>query len=429
MLPNLSQRDAKAVWHPFSPQLASHQPDNIPIVKAEGSLLYTSDGKQIIDAVSSWWVSVHGHCHPHILSRVKQQLDNLDHVIFAGFTHHPAVELAEQLLQIVPGNYDKVFFSDNGSTAVEVGLKMALQYWYNTGKPRKQLIAFRHAYHGDTFGAMALGERGVFNIPFESFFFETVYIDLPDDDNYHAVNQQFEKLISSKDTAAFIFEPLILGSGGMLMYRPEHLNRLIGLAREHGVLCIADEVMTGFYRTGTMFATEQLSLKPDIICLSKGLSGGIMPLGATLCNKEVTAQFVSDDKSKALYHGHSYTGNPIACTAALAGLELFNDILYKDKIKEISNMHEIFKVKLDAYERVANCRSCGVVLAFEIITEEPDTYFNSIRDRLYQAFIDRGVLIRPLGNTVYIMPPYVITREQLLKVYDAILDVLTSRII
>ncbi|HYC29044.1 MAG TPA: aminotransferase class III-fold pyridoxal phosphate-dependent enzyme, partial [Chitinophagaceae bacterium] len=276
----LTERDKKHVWHPFTPFL-SNAPEIRPIVKAKGALLYDENGSTYIDAVSSWWVSVHGHSHPKIISAAARQMKKLDHVIFAGFTHEPGVELAEKLLSKLPGEFDKIFYSDNGSTAVEVAIKMALQYWWNKGIPRKKIIAFRHAYHGDTFGAMSVGERGGFNKPYESFLFDVEHIDIPTLENYTLVNQNFTEIISTGDVAAFIFEPLVLGSGGMLMYDAQLLDHLLEIAARHDVICIADEVMTGFYRTGTMFACEQLKYKPDIICLSKGLSGGILPLGVT----------------------------------------------------------------------------------------------------------------------------------------------------
>jgi adenosylmethionine---8-amino-7-oxononanoate aminotransferase len=423
---SLSKRDRQVVWHPFTHYAPGGSLPPIPIISAKGALLAAEDGRTYIDAISSWWVSVHGHCHEHIIARVTEQLQQLDHVIFSGFTHGPGVSLAEQLLQLLPGNYDKIFYSDNGSTAVEVALKMALQYWWNKGTPRRRVIAFRHAYHGDTFGAMAVGERGGFNRAFESLLFDVSFIDLPCKNNYINVIQQFKNEISSNDVAAFIFEPLILGSGGMLMYQPEYLDILLEIAELNGVITIADEVMTGFYRTGTMFACEQLQLQPGIVCLSKGLSAGIMPLGATACTKNVYDAFVSDDRQKTFYHGHSYTGNPMACAAGLAGLELFLDKNYLYKISYISKIQQKFKVILDRNANVVNARLCGVVLAFDVKHDSATSYFNELRDRLYQAFLDRGVLLRPLGNTVYIMPPYVISEEQLHRVHTVILEVLDT---
>lgn len=417
---NLSERDKNTIWHPFTQhQTAS---EAIPIVKGNGAILYDDNGKEYIDAVSSWWTNLYGHANPHIGERIKQQLDELEHVIFAGFTHPQAIQLAENLLQLLPANQSKVFFSDNGSTSVEVALKMAVQYWSNSGKKKNRIIAFHNSYHGDTFGAMSIGARGVFNQPFEPMMFDVEFIDTPNPDNYNEVISRFQDIIAHQDVAAFIFEPLIQGSGGMLMYEAQYLEALIKLAQANDVINIADEVMTGFGRTGRKFASNYLHHQPDIMCLSKGITGGFMPLGITTCTQPIYDAFLSDDKLKTFFHGHSYTGNPLACAAANAACELLEQ--YQPVINELTQMQEFFKNQLKTVESIENLRQLGTIVAFDVKTSAQSGYFNNLRDFLYEQFIQRGLLLRPLGNTIYIMPPYCITREQLENVYEGIHEVL-----
>lgn len=437
---NLSERDSNLIWHPFTQQQTAGP--NIAITHGKGALLYDENGNEYIDAVSSWWTNLFGHANPEIAKAIKKQVDTLEHVIFAGFTHQPAIELAEKLIELLPSNQSKVFFSDNGSTCVEVALKMAIQYWYNQGNEKTTIIAFKNAYHGDTFGAMSVGARGYFNQPFESFLFEVEFIDLPTNDNFELVSAQFLDIIQTKKVAAFIFEPLVQGSAGMLMYKAEYLDKLLEIAQQNEVICIADEVMTGFGRTGKTFATDYLEHKPDIFCLSKGITGGFLPLGITTCTQQIYEAFLSEDKLKTFFHGHSYTGNPLACAAANASLgQLVNAQL---TINNLVSWQTEFLSKLKENSKIENLRQQGTIVAFEVKTEAdysllqdiaigvPDerikysgsNYFNDLRDFLYGNFIKRGILLRPLGNTVYILPPYVISKEQLQRVYEVIGEVL-----
>lgn len=417
---NLSERDRKVIWHPFTQQQTALP--NIGMVSGKAALLYDENGKEYIDAISSWWTNTLGHANPEIAQAIKQQVDALEHVIFAGFTHEPAVQVAEQLLDLLPEHQAKVFFSDNGSTAVEVALKMAIQYWHNQAIQKNRIIAFKNAYHGDTFGAMSVGARGYFNQPFESFLFEVEFVDLPTASNFEEVRSHFQTLLHKNDVAAFIFEPLVQGSAGMLMYEAAFLDELLKIAQQADILCIADEVMTGFGRTGKLFATDYLQYQPDIYCLSKGITGGFLPLGITTCTQKMYDAFVSHDKLKTFFHGHSYTGNPIACAAAAASLRILKNA--QDKIDQLVHLQTYFVEKLQVHPKIENIRQAGTIVAFEVKSNTSSDYFNNIRDVLYENFIKRGVMLRPLGNTVYVLPPYVITEQQLLRVYEVIEEVL-----
>jgi adenosylmethionine-8-amino-7-oxononanoate aminotransferase len=413
----LAERDAKVIWHPFT-QMKNPLP-HIPIVRGEGVYLYDEAGNRYIDAVSSWWVNIHGHAHPYIAARVSEQLSTLEHVIFAGFTHEPAVQLAERLLPLLPGEQQRVFYSDNGSTAVEVALKMALQYWVNISKlPRTKIIAFKDAYHGDTFGAMSVSGRSPFTNAFNSLLFDVDFIDLPTAQNIAQLKSKINYL--SNEVACFIFEPMVLGTAGMQMYEASLLDELIGACQQHGILTIADEVMTGFGRTGRYFSSEALSVKPDIFCLSKGLTGGTMPMGVTTCNAKVFDAFLSDDKLKTLYHGHSYTANPIACAASLASLDLLLAPETMANIQRVSASHASFLNRIQDHPKVKAIRQTGTILALEWETGTDTSYFSGLRNQLYQYFIERGIVLRPLGNIVYILAPYVISDEDLQYIYDTI---------
>ncbi len=418
---DLAERDQAVIWHPFTQMQTAPLP--IPIVRGEGAVLYGADGRQYLDMISSWWVNLHGHAHPHIARRVSEQLQTLEHVIFAGFTHQSAVELAERLLTILPKNQAKVFYSDNGSTAVEVALKMAFQYWHNLGKPRRKIVALKNAYHGDTFGAMAVSGRSAFTAPFTSFLFDVEYLPVPIVGQEANVLKQAEALFAD-DVAAFIVEPLIQGAGGMVMYEPDVLDRLIQLARRTDSLIIADEVMTGFGRTGRLFASDYLQEKPDLLCLSKGLTGGTMALGVTACTQAIYDAFLSDDRFKTLFHGHSFTANPLACAAALASMDLLLQTQTQTAIQRIANHHAEFAARLAAYSTVSTIRQRGTVLAFELKAGEQTSYFNAIRDVAYNFLLDRGVLMRPLGNVLYLMPPYCTTDEQLAYAYASVEELL-----
>ncbi len=413
---SLSDRDLKVIWHPYTQMKTAAPP--IPIVRGEGACLYDEEGKCYIDAVSSWWVNIHGHAHPYIAQKVAEQLNKLEHVIFAGFTHPTAVELAERLLEIVPSNQQKAFYSDNGSTATEVAIKMCLQYWHNQGVQRTKILAFNNAYHGDTFGAMAISGRSAFTAAFDSLLFEVEFVDLPDQSNIKNLKSQISDLKS--DLACFIFEPLVQGASGMLMYEAEYLDQLMAHCRNEGVLLIADEVFTGFGRTGKSFACEYVTTQPDIMCFSKGLTGGTMALGLTTCTQQIFDAFLSDDRLKTLFHGHSYTANPVACSAGLASLDLFLAPATSENINRIANNHQQFALKIKDHRRIRTTRQTGTILAMEWETGSDTSYFSSLRDKIYQYFLDAGIILRPLGNVLYILPPYCITDDQLSYIYSKI---------
>jgi adenosylmethionine---8-amino-7-oxononanoate aminotransferase len=413
----LKERDAQVVWHPFTQHYTA--PFSIPIVRAEGAYLFDDAGKQYIDAISSWWVNLHGHSHPYIAQKVAEQFLQLEQVIFAGFTHEPAVTLAERLLDILPQNQSKIFYSDNGSTAVEVALKMAIQYFHNQGLTQKvKVIALENGYHGDTFGTMAVGAKSGFNAPFEAFLYETIYLPVPTKGQEQQTLAAMQTLVQNADEiACFIFEPLIQGAGGMVMYEPDVLNELIKLAKDNHIITIADEIMTGFGRTGKLFATDYIEQKPDIFCLSKGLTGGAMALGVTSCTQAIYDAFLSEDRRKTLFHSHSFTANPLACTAGLASLDLLLTQETYDKISKINELHTEFKQRNAHYPHIT---VKGTILSIEIQTEEGTSYFNNIRDIAYKFFIEKGILIRPLGNIIYLLPPYCISEEDLRYIYQCI---------
>lgn len=422
---NFTQLDAQHVWHPFTPQTGAEP--NIPIVRGEGALLFDEAGNAYIDAISSWWVNIHGHCNPYITERIKAQLDTLEHVLFSGYTHQPAIELAMKLKTLLP-YMDKVFYSDDGSTSVEVALKMAFQYWHNKGMPRTKVIAFENAYHGDTFGSMSVGARNVFSNAFTPFLFEVVHIPVPVKGREEEALAGLRKHIDIT-TAAFIFEPLVQGAAGMIMYEADVLSEMIALCREHKVVTIADEVMTGFGRTGTLFATDQCTQKPDIICLSKGLTGGFMPLGATVCTSGIYSAYVTDDRTKTFFHGHSYTANPLACAAAIASIDWFEKGNVLTSITHLSEMLATVARKSESHRSVQQVRVKGCILAIELHSAEVTGYLNTIGEKVASFFHKRGVIMRPLGNVIYFIPPYCITTEEVQKVAACIeefLDILQS---
>lgn len=413
---SLAERDQAVIWHPYTQMQTAAAP--IPIVRGEGVYLIAEDGTRYIDAVSSWWVNIHGHAHPYIAGKVTEQLRTLEHVIFAGFTHPSAVELAERLLQILPGNQKRVFYSDNGSTAVEVALKMCFQYWSNQGSPRTRVLAFHNSYHGDTFGAMAVSARSAFTKPFEQFLFDVEFIDLPNAENIHQLTDHISTL--SPQLSAFIFEPLVQGAGGMNMYEAGYLNELLAHCRKEGILTIADEVMTGFGRTGKLFASDHLTEKPDLMCFSKGITGGTMALGLTTCAAKIYDAFLSDDKLKTLFHGHSFTANPVTCSAALASLDLLLQPDTMAGISRIEKQHRQFAASIAGHPKLRTIRQTGTILAMEWETGDNTSYFNSLRDQLYNFFLGEGILLRPLGNIIYIMAPYCITNDELQYIYQKI---------
>ena len=405
------------VWHPFTQHATAPEPLNI--ARAEGAYLETADGRRIFDAISSWWVITHGHRHPKIVAALKAQADQLDQVIFAGFTHQPAEMLARQLIAVAPAGLEHLFYSDSGSTAVEVALKMALGFWRNRGEARTRIIAMEHAYHGDTTAAMSAGARGVLNASYEPILFDVERIPFPAQGQEQATLDALEAACRAGDAAALIVEPLILGAGGMLIYSASVLAQMKAICARHGVLLVADEVMTGWGRTGTLFACEQAGIAPDILCLSKGITGGLVPLAVTLCSAAVFDAHVSHDRSKTFFHSSSYTANPIACAAASANLEIWETEPVRQRVTDLAALQadRLKPFSLDA--RFENVRQLGTITALDI--KVPDAgYLASIGPRLYAGFIERGVLLRPLGNTVYLMPPYCTAAEDLDAAYAAI---------
>lgn len=432
---NLQQRDAAVIWHPFTPQ--KNHPYCIPIVKAKDSLLSDELGNTYIDSISSWWVTLHGHANEYIAKQVYEQALQLEQVIFAGFTHEPAVALAEKLLPLLPGNFAKVFYSDNGSTSVEVGIKMALQYWWNkqltddiqeSASSRTKILAFNNSYHGDTFGGMSVSHRSVFTKAFDGLLFDVIFIDTPTVENIGEIKAIIHK--HSNQIAAFIYEPLIQGAGGMHIYDGYLLNELLNTCKLLEIICIADEVMTGFGRTGKFFASDYLHKKPDIICLSKGLTGGTMALGVTACSAKIYEAFNSDNKLKTFFHGHSFTANPLACRAALASLELLTQPATITAIENIvlHVQHFYDELKKIASTKIKNLRCLGTIIAFEYETEEHN-YLNNTALQITQLALQEGLYLRPLGNTVYIMPPYCISKEELEKVFAFLKGLITTDLV
>ncbi|MCW3077803.1 MAG: adenosylmethionine-8-amino-7-oxononanoate transaminase [Bacteroidetes bacterium] len=412
------EKDRAYVWHPFTPQLPLKS--NINITRGEGVYLIDDKENKYLDAISSWWVNLHGHCNSYIAQKISEQLKQLEHSIFSDFTHPSAILLAERLLKHLPVNQSKIFYSDNGSTAVEVALKMALQFWHNQEQTKTVFIAFENAYHGDTFGSMSVGARNVFSNAFEALLFDVQHIPLPTDKNINEVKDQLISILKKGNVAGFIFEPLVQGASGMRMYETSYLDELIAICNKHKVITIADEVMTGFGRTGKFFASDYLLNKPDIFCLSKGLTGGFMPLGVTSCAGFIHQAYLSTDKAKTFFHGHSYTANATACSAALASLDLMEKEQTWLQIKMIEKAHLMFKEKICVSPKLKNVRVKGTIIAFELKTEEHSHYLNAASQSISSYFLEKGIILRPLGNIFYLIPPYVIKESELKIIYDSI---------
>ena len=458
----LISRDAAHLWHPYTQMLT--RPAPIPIVRGQGVYLYTEDGRRLLDGTSSWWVNIHGHSHPALNAALSAQARELEHVVFANCTHRPAVELAERLVEVLPPGLTRVFYSDNGSTAVEVAMKMACQYWSNRGESRRTFVALHHAYHGDTIGAMSASEDSLFTRPFASMLFDvarahapycyrcpmgleratcrieclgppaesgTVLGGLPV--SAAVVSGSAGTLAAlleqhAGSVAAVIVEPMLQGAGGMLVWPAEFLAGVRRLCDEHGALMIADEVLTGFGRTGKMFACEHANVSPDIICLSKAITGGYMPLGATVATEQVYDAFLSTDRSRTFFHGHSFTANPLACAVALASLELIHDTHALEQVAAIERWLTHGLDPLRSLPIVGDVRVIGGVGIVELVvdktTKDAGGYLDDIGPRLTQSLLDRGLLLRPLGNVLYVMPPYVITEAETAWVTEQIGDVL-----
>ncbi|MDE1207846.1 adenosylmethionine--8-amino-7-oxononanoate transaminase [Tenacibaculum larymnensis] len=419
---NLQERDKKHLWHP----LKQHQthPDSLGIVKAKGCILTDEHGNEYIDAISSWYTCMFGHCNDFITSRVYQQMQTLDQIMFSDFTHEPAVKLSEELIKILPENQNRIFFNDNGSTAVEAGIKMALQYYFNKGEKRTTFIAFEDGFHGDTFGAMSVSGLSVYNGPFEDFLMDIQRIPVPNGENNEVIAQKLQEIISENNVAGFIYEPLVQGAAGMKVHKAKDLNNILEVCKSNDILTIADEVMTGFGKTGNNFASDEITTKPDIICLSKALTAGLVPMSITSCTEEIYTAFLDNDISKGFFHCHTYSANPIACSAALASIELLKTQEIQDNIQFIEESNKTFAKKIESHQKVNSTRGKGVILAIDLNTNSGR--YGTLRDQLLKSFMNEGVFLRPLGNTVYIQPPYVITKEQLNKIYTTIEKVLDS---
>lgn len=415
---SLSERDQKHNWHPYTQhQTAPHFP---AIVKGKDALLWDESGKEYIDAIASWWVNPFGHGNTFIATAIHRQLTTLEHVLFGGFTHEPAVLLSERLIEILPANQKKIFYSDNGSTAVEVALKVALQFHYNKGVKKTKIIAFEEGFHGDTFGAMAASGISFFTEAFQGSLLEVVRIPVPTTGNEEKSLQALEALVNTGEFAAFIFEPLVQGAAGMAMYAPEILDRLIAVCKAGKVFTIADEVMTGFGKTGKTFACDYLQRQPDMMCLSKALTGGTIPMAVTTFTQEIFDGFLNADVNHALFHGHTFTANPTGCAAALASIELLETEEMRSNIARINTSHLSFEKSVRNHPKVKTTRVLGVIFALEIKTGNQESYYGTLRNKLYDFFIQNGVILRPVGNIVYILPPYIITGSQLQKVYETI---------
>lgn len=419
MKKSLSQRDQCHLWHPLTQHKNSAPP--IGIVRAKGAKLWDENGKEYIDGIASWYTAMYGHCNEEITTKVAAQMNVLDQIVFTGFTHEPAVVLSEKLMAILPQNQQKIFFNDNGSTAVEAAIKMALQFHHNRGNKKNTLLAFEDGFHGDTFGAMSVSGLSVYNGPFEEFFLKVVRIPTPKKQNTSEVLTTLKQLISEHDCAAFVYEPLVQGAAGMKFHSAEGLEAVLKLCKENGILTIADEVMTGFGKTGKSFASEYMTTQPDMMCLSKALTAGMMAMSITSCTQRVFDAFLDDDIAKGFFHAHTYSANPLACAAAIAGIDLLTSEKMQQDRTRINQLHTLFATKIEANPKVSEVRVLGIIIAIDLNVEMER--YGDLRNRLFDHFMERGVYLRPLGNTVYILPPFVITNAELEQIYSAIEEV------
>ncbi len=422
--------DKKHVWHPFTQELTA--PDPILIKGAKGSILYKENGEEVLDLVSSWWVNIHGHANEKIVQALHKQAQTMEHVIFAGFTHKPAIELSQRLTKILPDKLERVFFSDNGSTAVEIALKLSLQYWFNKGQSnRKRIIAFNNSYHGDTFGAMSVAKESGFYEPFEDKLFHVDFINYPstymNDPNLEQTEEEclkeFTNLLdkTAQDTSAIILEPLIQGAGGMNMMTTNYLQKMVKIAKSYGILVIFDEVMVGFGRTGDIFACNKAKVEPDLICLSKGLTGGFLPMAITVATEEIYEAFLDEDFNRAFAHGHSFTANPLGCAVALASLDITLSDETQANLKRIEKLHRDRLEEASTLKNVEKVRLCGTVGALDVISTEQSGYTSPIGTKLKTYYWKHNIHLRPLGNVVYMLPPYCTTNDQLNKGWDVLL--------
>ncbi len=409
-----------AVWHPFTQHAL--EPPKKRITSTGGAYLIDEDGNRLLDAISSWWVITHGHRHPRIMEAIRAATETYDQIIFAEFTHEPAEQLAKGLIEIAPLGLQHVFYSDSGSTSVEVAIKMALGYFHNQGEVRDRIVVMEGSYHGDTIGTMSAGERGVFNAAYEPLLFGVDRLPFPEPGSEQETLDGFEAICRAGRVAALLIEPLILGAGGMKIYAASLLAGLKQIAVRYGCLLIADEVMTGWGRTGTMFACEQAAITPDILCTSKGLTGGAVPLAATLATAEIFAAHLSTDRRKTFFHSSSYTANPIACAAAVANLDVWRSEPVFDRIRAIKETHRQQLARFEGDARFAGVRQAGTITALDLVVPAGG-YLAEAGPRMRKLFRERGLLIRPLGNVLYLMPPYCVTEQELANAYDAIDEV------
>ena len=416
----LKQRDKKHLWHP----LKQHQlhPESLAIIKAKGCIITDEDGNDYIDAISSWYTTMYGHCNDYIIEKTYEQMQQLDQIMFSDFTHEPAVTLSEQLIHILPEGQNKIFFNDNGSTAVEAAIKMALQYHFNTNDKRSVFIAFENGFHGDTFGAMSVSGLSVYNGPFEEFLIDVKRIPTPNGSNTEAILELIKTYNLEHKIAGFIYEPLVQGAAGMKIHDAHGLNAILSYCKKQDILTIADEVMTGFGKTGRYFASDYMETKPDIICLSKALTAGLIPMAITSCTQAIYNAFLSNEMAKGFFHCHTYSANPIACATAIAGIELLTSTEIQANIKRITAAHEDFALHIAGHPKVKSTRHLGVIFALDLKTKTER--YGALRDILLKFFMDRGVFLRPLGHTLYIQVPYIISEVQLKKVYEVIEEAL-----
>ncbi len=427
---------ALQIWHPFTNSALDPAP--LLVRQAEGVHLHLGDGRKIIDAISSWWVNLHGHANPRIAKAIAGQAEKLEHVILAGFSHEAAEELAARLSKWLPRELTYLFFSDDGSTAVEVALKLAVQHFQNLSRPEKsEIVALAHGYHGDTAGAMSVSDESPFTQPFESMRYavhrvNSAYcyrcpVGLKRESCHIECVQQLERLLEERgeQIAAVIVEPLLQGAGGMIVHPVEFLQSVRALCSKYDVLLILDEVLTGFGRTGKMFACDLANVVPDLMCVSKGITGGFLAMGVTLCTDRVEVAFRSENRRHTFYHGHSYTGNALACAAANANLQIFEDEPVFDRIATIAKINAERLAQLREMHQVGDVRQIGTMGAMELVAEDAG-YLSALRPKLYGFFLERGVLLRPLGNVVYVLPPYVIEPDELHRVYDVMVEAIEA---
>lgn len=413
----ISQRDKKYIWHPLNQHKLT--PESIAIVKAEGVYLYDENGNKYIDGISSWYTASYGHCNPKIIEAVKKQLGQLNQVVFSGFTHEPAVKLSEKLMEILPSDQQKIFFSDNGSTAVEVGIKLALQYFGNKKENRTKILALENGFHGDTFGAMAASADSVYNHPFRDFLVDVKRIPVPTSENIENILSELLNY-DLVEVAGFVYEPIVQGAYGMKVYDVDALNTLLSFLKEKGIILIADEVMTGFGKTGKYFASDWMEIQPDIMCFSKALTAGVVPMAVTSCSQHIYEAFYDEDISKAFFHAHTYSANPVACSAAITGLEILISDEIQANIQTIEKENRQFLNDLASEFSIENTRALGAIAAFEVKVDQEEGTYGKLRDKFYQFFMEHGVYLRPLGNTIYWLPPFTITKQELHKIHQVI---------